>query len=117
MSAAKLWWCSWREYESPVDTRPIHSPPNAAIIGWWETGGAGDGSYSTMCALVHADDEKGVAAAIKKEWPAAERRWRIEPHRANNIEGDVITFSDRFPFGKTELARLKKLGLTLKVNS
>ena len=78
MSAPCLWWVSWKEFDSPDDSRPLHAPPGPAVLAWWESGVAGDDSYATMVALVYAPDEEDVAQAIKADWPTKRTRvWRF----------------------------------------
>jgi len=80
-------WMSW--HQPPGDHRPLTYPPNVAILGWWCTGYASEGT-ATICALVEAPDEIAAKAAVRADWPAAER-WRFcEEH-------DGSALSDRFP--------------------
>lgn len=108
MSAPVLWWVSWEEHDSPNDSRPIHDPPNAEVIAWWESGVAGDGTYATMVALVNAPDEKALARAIRLDWPAKEPRvWRFQ----NRRDERPLVIGDRFPFDPWSIERLKALGI------
>lgn len=101
-----LWWVSWEEHDSPNDSRPMHDPPNLAVIAWWESGVAGDGSYATMVALVNAPDEKAVAKAIKADWPNKRARvWRFQ----NRRDDRPLVIGDRFPFAPWSIERLKVL--------
>ena len=59
------YWVSWKEYEK--DYRPIHDPPNAAILGWW-CSGHGD-TYSTLCALVQCESKAEIAQVLGEDWP------------------------------------------------
>lgn len=63
----RRFWISWNEYSE--DWRPITDPPTRAIIGWWKSGEAGDGSYATLCAVVDAASEGAAKKAVKKNWP------------------------------------------------
>lgn len=86
-------WLSWKE-RSP-DYRPLTDPPNEAVLGWWKSGEAGDGSYATLCACVEAPDEEAAQAAVLKSWPPYKKKlveWRFcEP------VADDFTPGDRFP--------------------
>jgi 5-methylcytosine-specific restriction endonuclease McrA len=87
------WWVSWNE--TSADYRPLHDPPYAAILGWWCSGEAGDGSYFTICALVSAPTEEKAKAAIKKDWPTLHPDWRFVNKMAQGWLPD-----DRFPITK-----------------
>lgn len=91
-------WVSWEEPEE--DYRPMTDPPNRAVIAWWCSGSAGDGSYSTLVALVEAVDEAAAMLAIARDWPMgpserAGRRWRF-----CNAVGFDWTPGPRFPMEK-----------------
>lgn len=72
------YWISW--YQPGEDVRPLTFPPNAAILGWWNSGW-GD-SHATLCALVRGESEDDAKANVKKDWPEA-TTWRFceeKPH-------------------------------------
>jgi hypothetical protein len=73
--ALLTWWVSWCE-KSP-DYRPVGYPPNEAILGWWCSGEAGDGSYWTLCAWVRAPTLAKVGAAVRRDWPGR-KTWRFQ---------------------------------------
>jgi len=94
-------WASWNE--TGQDYRPMTSPPNPAILGWWCSGEAGDGSYSTMCAWVEAKDEDAAMTAVKQDWPPARKMdWRFFEERAPDW-----TPGDRFPLSDWSKERIK----------
>jgi hypothetical protein len=109
VSAPVLWWVSWEEHESPGDTRPIHDPPNPAVLAWWCTGYGGDEpGYATMVALVNAPNAAAIAKAIKVDWPTKKARvWRFKNERNER----PLVIGDRFPFAPWSIERLKKLGV------
>lgn len=83
-------WISWEERSE--DYRPLTDPPEAAIIGWWCSGKAGDGSFSTICAWVEADSEEAAQSTIVRDWPGDDRVWRFV-----NAVADDWRPGDRFP--------------------
>jgi hypothetical protein len=86
-------WMSWNE--TSHDYRPVTSPPNKAILGWWCSGEAGDGSYFTLVAWVEAKNEKEAKTAIQKDWPLRGREWRfIEEREPDWLPGDRFPLSD-----------------------
>lgn len=88
-SGLTRYWASWNEYAK--DYRPLTSPPNKHILGWWCSGYAGDESYSTIVAWVEAKNESEAKKAIAKDWPG-KREWRFVE------ECDVgYVPTDRFP--------------------
>ena len=80
-------WISWQQPTS--DPRPLTAPPNAAVLGWWESG-IGDGHF-TLCAVVEAKSEAEAKAAVRKDWPEA-GDWRFCEERPASWRP-----SDRFP--------------------
>jgi hypothetical protein len=97
----KLFWVSWED-----DSWQDPKTPGKRIIGFWGSGQAFDGSYSTIVAMVAASTTSEVIAAIDRDWPCeGERRWRFISPR------DLKTFStgDRFPLPKWAQKRLAKL--------
>lgn len=99
----KRFWLSWEEHDSPADSRPIHHPPNDAILAWWESGFAGDGSYATMVAIVRAKDEAAAWAAVRKDWPTKRAR---KVRFINEVDADWRP-SDRFPLMGEALKRVE----------
>ena len=83
----KRWWISW--YQPTDDERPLTYPPNAAIIGWWNSGSS-DEAW-TLCAVVDAISEAAARKAVLKDWPEASN-WRF-------CEPRIPTWrpNDRFP--------------------
>lgn len=61
----KRYWVSWCCYEE--DWRSVYWPPQNGVMYYWCTG-YGDG-YATLCAVVDAEDEAGVKAAVRHNWP------------------------------------------------
>lgn len=94
-------WVSWEEKSE--DYRPLSDPPNQAIIGWWKSGEAGDGSYATIVAWVKAEDEASAKAAVVKDWPG-DRVWRF-----CNPCKHGFTPGDRFPLKGWEKKRAEAL--------
>jgi hypothetical protein len=92
----RLYWISW--WQPTADVRPVRSPPNSAVLGWWCTGERGDGAAS-LCALVRAKDEYWARAAILIDWGEA-RDWRFcEPREDTEL-------SDRFPLSDWMIERM-----------
>lgn len=94
----KRFWLSWEE--TSEDYRPISDPPNRAVLAWWCSGEAGDGSYSTLVALVEAESEDRAKLAIALSWPVEKkvttwRKWRF----CNEVGFDYRP-TDRFPITK-----------------
>ena len=86
----KNWWASFVSAED--DYRPLTSPPNPAIIGWWCSGyDAADNA--TLCLWIRADDEESVAEVIRKDWPEFDGAFRIGPDQM----GNEASPGDRFP--------------------
>ena len=85
----KSWWISWEEKSE--DYRPLHDPPNAAVLGWWCTGQAGDDSYYTLVAWVVAPTEAQAKKAVLKDWPGKNVNWGF---CSEKVEDDL---TDRFP--------------------
>ena len=73
---SKIWWIGW--HQPTTDCRPMTFPPNDAILGWWCTGEAADGSF-TLVADVAADDETQAKEVVIRDWPEA-CRWRFCGH-------------------------------------
>jgi hypothetical protein len=83
------YWISW--YQNTEDYRPLNSPPNEQILGWWNTGVNGD-DLNIICALVSAESEAAATEAILKEWPeATEYKWRFFDEKL------YTPMEDRFP--------------------
>lgn len=117
MTGPVLWWVSWEERDSPDDSRPLKDPPGPWVLAWWCTGYAGDGSFATMVALVHARDKKSVAKAVDADWPAKKaRRWRFR-HECTDYKEGVLTLSDRFPLKPWSTKRLELLDVKVLVKS
>lgn len=95
MIANKLWWLSWHQMADPkqgLDSRPVKWPPPAEVLGFWESGFAADGSYTTVVALVRAPNEREAAKAIAKAWSPGVGEWRFNrEYDASKPPGD------RFP--------------------
>lgn len=93
----KRFWLSWEECSE--DYRPITDPPTRAVLAWWCSGEAGDGSFSTLVALVEAEDEDSAKAAVLESWPLdgsnrGGQRWRFCEERSFDWRP-----GDRFPLG------------------
>ena len=88
MSTNKRFWLSW--YQPTEDARPLTYPPNEAIRGWWESGVRGDGA-GVICAVVDAPGDGQAWAAVRVEWPEAERRFTCLR------DDDYAPGDDRFP--------------------
>jgi hypothetical protein len=92
----KRFWLSWEETSD--DYRPITDPPNQAVLAWWCSGTAGDGSYSTLVAMVEAEDEIAAKRAVVLSWPPARGvapMWRFCEERGFDWRP-----GDRFPISK-----------------
>jgi hypothetical protein len=66
------YWISWKQPGD--DYRPIYDPTkeSAPFNGaYWCSGEGedGQGHYSTMCAVVHAEDEDAAKGLVLKYWP------------------------------------------------
>jgi hypothetical protein len=106
----KLWWVSWEEVDSHDDPRPLHDPPNEAVLGWWCSGFRGDGSAAMMCALIAAPSSAALETAIAKDWPAKKARvWRFQ----NEVAHDFV-LSDRFQPKEWMRKRMKLAGMQLE---
>lgn len=88
-SGLTRFWMSWEERSK--DYRPLKSPPNKAVLGWWCSGYAGDGSHSMLVAWVEAKNERDAKKAIAQDWPG-KRTWRFIETREPDWRP-----SDRFP--------------------
>lgn len=97
----KLFWLSW--YQPTEDYRPLTSPPNPQILGWWCSGHAAQGA--TICAYVEAEDDKSARDAVKRDWPEAEE-WRFIEER------NSYQTSDRFVPAEWAAERLQKWSIT-----
>lgn len=98
----KRYWISW--VQRTEDFRPLHYPPNEAILGWWCSGYDSDDN-AILCAAVDAVEASDACVAIFEEWPEAkddmaENGWRIFQHD----KGDNWTPGDRFPIDKPWMA-------------
>jgi hypothetical protein len=95
----KRFWLSWEE--TSEDYRPITDPPIRPILAWWCSGEAGDGSYSTLVALVEAESDYAAQLAVLADWPMSAREqkggriWRF----CNEVDFDWRP-GDRFPITK-----------------
>lgn len=93
----KRFWISW---EQPgEDYRPLSVQYPAGFLGWWCSGYAGDGSYSTLIALTDAESEQQAHEVIRKLWPEApggEKQFRHD-WRFSEERPDGWTPGDRFP--------------------
>lgn len=77
---SQLWWISWNQAADPklgLDSRPAKWPPPADVIAFWESGYAGDGSYTTVVALVKAPTEQKAARTVKRGWMPGVGEWRF----------------------------------------
>lgn len=83
-------WISW--WQPTADYRPLRDPPNAAILGWWETGQRWAGAEHSIVALVSAPHEADAHAAVKLDWPEA-TGWRFCEARSESWRP-----GHRFPF-------------------
>jgi hypothetical protein len=76
-------WHRVRFHANYDDSRPVKVEPPGP---WWETGLAGDGSYSVVVAYF----PDGAQDRIFEFWPEASQ---VDWHRVE----DAPTFTDRFP--------------------
>jgi len=95
----RLWWCSWVSAEP--DYRPLSSPPNAAILGWWKSGETADGD-STLVALIQANGEGEASASVRKDWPEFDGGWRF----IDEVGADWV-LGDRFPVSEWMKERMR----------
>jgi hypothetical protein len=94
-----LYWISW--YQPTEDYRPLGYPPNEAVLGWWCSGSRCSDDAATLCAYVHAGDEKAAKEAVLRDWPEA-TEWRFcEPREA-------VIESSRFPLEDWMRERMSK---------
>ncbi len=85
-------WLGWEEKSQ--DYRPLTDPPNGAILGWWKSGEAGDGSHSTLCAWIDAENESAAKQAVILDWPGSPV-WRFcNMPLAGFVPGDRFPLSD-----------------------
>lgn len=99
MSEPRWWWVSWDEVSE--DYRPLHDPPAAPVLGWWCSGAAMSGAYSTLVALVEAPHPEDAMLAVQADWPGKHRRWRFcEEWPIGKRPGD------RFPLNGWALERV-----------
>ncbi len=92
VGAMNRFWLSW--YQPTEDYRPLHDPPNLAVLGWWCSGYGLSDETATLCALVLAPSEAAAKKKIKMDWPEA-ANWRF----CDSV-GPEWELSDRFPVGK-----------------
>ena len=91
------YWISW--IQRTEDYRPLTSPPNVAILGWWCSGFDGDDN-AVICATVQAIDPSAAALAVFSDWPEAEvevakNGWRFfEPREPGWIPSDRFALSE-----------------------
>lgn len=92
LDSVRRWWVSWHDAES--DYRPLHDPPNAAILGWWCSGETmTEPPQFTIVAWVEAKNLGAVRAALAKEWPETKKaEFRFE----DEVEATWRP-TDRFP--------------------
>jgi hypothetical protein len=87
----KRFWISWVSTEE--DYRPLHDPPNEAILGWW-CSGEDAGGRAILVAWVQARHMALAVLAIAEDWPETkqQKEWRFD---------DEVPMSwrptDRFP--------------------
>jgi hypothetical protein len=90
-----MFWLSWQQEADPkhgLDSRPVKWPPPPEVLGFWESGFAGDGSYSTVVALVRAKDMDDAARIVTKAWSPGVGEWRF----GHTYDGTKPP-GDRFP--------------------
>jgi hypothetical protein len=95
VTTAKLYWLSWNQNADPkngLDYRPVAWPPPASVLGFWQTGFAGDESYSTVVALVRTTGEARAKRIIERAWNPGVGDWRF-CHTYDGIKPP----GDRFP--------------------
>jgi hypothetical protein len=91
----KRWWVSWNEpLDQSQDCRPIKWPLPPEIPHWWCTGGAGDGSTASICAVVDAPCENAAKKLVARHWKPDSWRFCEEKERG------WLPASDRFPVKK-----------------
>lgn len=78
---SNLWWISWNQAADPqhgLDSRPVGWPPPDPVLAFWESGYAGDGSYTTVVALVRAPTDAKACRVVKRAWQIkSESPWRF----------------------------------------
>lgn len=87
----KIYWVSW--YQPTEDHRPLTSPPNKSILGWWKTREDNNGR-SIICSLVRSKNPAGARKAVKIDWPEAED-WRFNSENKNNEMGDRFPIEEK----------------------
>lgn len=97
----KRYWMSWIEHSQ--DCRPLMSPPNEAVLGWWKSGERTDGA-AVLCALVEAHSEAQAMNFIAVDWPisGAIREWRF----VEIVDWDWRP-GDRFPLSDWMRSRIE----------
>jgi len=94
-----LYWISW--YQSGPDPRPLNYLPNESVLGYWNTGSAGNDCF-TICALVKAKDDDEAFYNIQIDWP------EITPdHIRFCYITDNTRLGDRFPIQPWMQERIK----------
>jgi hypothetical protein len=84
-------WISWYEPGDAGDYRPLTTPPEDVMLGWWCTGVRSSDEAGTLCALVQADDEDAAKALIGEHWEP--ESWRF----CNEVDEHWVPPADRFP--------------------
>ena len=87
--ARRRYWVSW--VEDSEDYRPLTSPPNKAILGWWCTGTDGNGK-AIICAFVEVfGGKEDVEKSIKIGWPCdSERQWRFCDQVSSSFVPNIV---------------------------
>ena len=86
------YWVGW--YQPTEDYRPMMYPPNEHILGWWCSGQRFSDDAWMVVAVVEADGEEGVEAAILEDWPEVEEWNFITEQGSNFVPGDRFPLSD-----------------------
>lgn len=97
----KYWWLSW--WQPGDDCRPLSSPPNEAVIGWWISGERDN--ESSICLVVAGADEFEAKRMVAIDWPeSVGSEWRFCQERDMRKP-----MSDRFPLSEWMLERFAKV--------
>lgn len=85
-------WLSW--YDRDPDPRPLHDPPNEAVLGWWISGSTDE--ETIICAVVSASTEDEAWDAVAIDWPFETVRRRFcEDKGPSFVPGDRFPTHDR----------------------
>jgi hypothetical protein len=103
---AETYWVSWEDTNEQLPTEVSDE-----VLGYWDSGGAMDGSYVCVVAWVKAATADEVRQLIDKNFPSKEeRRWRfMSPKDEEFTSWALSTQNDRFRLTAEQKRRAKAL--------